>query len=94
MGGEKGGGGGRLMQLTDFSGDRGGVGLQGAFNIALPVALEAVLQVPVDGLLEANFPGGRFLPAQSCKLLVTDVVPAATRGLLRKQMVAAIEGER
>lgn len=53
-----------------------GVSGQSGIHIADPPGAEAVLQVPVDGLLEALLPGGLLLPAQRRQLLVADVVPA------------------
>ena len=40
-----------------------------------PVVAEAVLEVPVDGALQAVLPGGTLHPSQGRQLLVADEVP-------------------
>ena len=57
-----------------------GVGGQSALPITHPARFKAVLQVPVNRLLEASFPGGLLSPPQGCQLLVADVVPGRSRG--------------
>lgn len=51
-------------QLSALGGLHDGVGGQGGLNISVvPVALEAVLEVPVHCALEAILPAGALLPA-------------------------------
>ena len=67
-----------VSPLTNFGRNGGRMRLEGAFHIALPVALEAMVQVPIDCLLQAHLPWRCLLPSQGCQFLVADVVPEST----------------
>jgi TRAP-type C4-dicarboxylate transport system permease large subunit len=60
-------------------------------NITIvPVVIESVLQVPINGAAESIFPINLFTPPQGCKLFVADEVASAQNTSRVKQLLGGL----